>query len=262
MARRLLTGILLLVTLSLLASAQEVPLVVQPQRAGYSPAQLAALDEAITQLKATLRNSNLGSKEELGGAWTFERFAGYTAGSLERLGYQAAIVSRQVGESESKVWVVVRIDLDGAIAWIPVDPLPDADRYQSSLGEVPLVSALIYDSSYLSYDAIVELPPNLPPVAAIRNQTVDIVETKHSAWFGNASSDPDGEIVLFQWTFGEDVQRITHTISQWYVFDVGGMDYPVSLTVTDNRGARATTSISVYVLTLAEEEAKNCGCGG
>jgi len=72
--------------------------------------------------------------------------------------------------------------------------------------------------------------------------------------------DPDGEIVLFQWTFGEDVQRITYTISAWYTFAAGGLDYPVSLTVTDSRGAQATVSTSVYVLTLQEKADKACGC--
>ena len=261
MARRLLIGILFLATLSLLASAQEMPMLVQPQGAGYSPAQLTALDEAITQLQATLRNSNLGSKKTLGvGGWTVEKFAAYTAGNLERLGYQVAIVSSQQPNGATKAWVVVRMDLGGAIAWVPVEPLSFPEMSQKNLGEVPLVSTLIYDSSYLAYSAVVELPANMPPTAAIRAPMSDVVETEPSAWFGNSSVDPDGEIVLFQWTFGDDVQRVSYNISAWYTFSSGGQDYPISLMVTDSRGAQASASISVYVLTLQEKADKSCGC--
>ena len=127
---------------------------------------------------------------------------------------------------------------------------------------MPLVSSLIYNSSYLAYSAVVELPANIPPTAAIRAPMSDVVETEASAWFCNASNDPDGEIVLFQWTFGDDVQRINYNISAWYTFSSGGEDFPVSLTVTDSRGAQASVSTSVYVLTLQEKADKSCGCGG
>ncbi len=263
MVRRSVIGILFLCSLFLFAVAQEVPTVVQPREAGYSAAQLSALEDAINRLRVVLNNSSLGSKEQLGsGGWTLEKFAAYTAGSIERLGYQVAILARQIEDVGTKTWAVVRVDLGGAIAWIPVEPLPNIDIYQTDLGDVLLVAPLVYDSSYLLYDTILELSPNIPPTAVIHAPRGDVVETKQSAWFGHTSVDPDGEIVLFQWTFGEDVKRMTHSISSWHTFDVGGTEYPVSLTVTDSRGAQATTSTSLYVLTLEEEEAKNCGCGG
>jgi PKD domain len=261
MARRLLIGILLLGTLSLLAFAQEVPTVIQPQQAGYSPAQLSTLEGAINQLQARLRSANLGSKKKLGvGGWTAESFGAYTAGNLERLGYQVAIVSHQMQDGTTKVWVVVRVDLGGVIAWIPVEPLTNPNIFQPDLGDVPLVASLIYDSAYLSYTTLVELPPNIAPTAVIRAPMTDVVENEQSAWFGNSSIDPDGEIVLYQWTFDQDVQRVAYTISQWYTFTDGGEDHSVSLTVTDNRGAQATATTTVYVLTGQERADKACGC--
>jgi len=263
MVRRSIIGILFLCTLSFLVAAQDVPTVIQPHEGDYSPLQLTNLKAAINRLQVVLGNTSLGSKKQLGvSGWGLETFAAYTAGSLERLGYQVSIVAEQAEDISFRTWVLVLVDLDGAIAWIPVEPLPNIDIYQQDLGEVPMVGAYVYDSRYLSYDAVVELPPNIPPVAVIRNPMQDVVETRQSPWFGNTSSDPDGEVVLFQWTFGEEAQRITHTISVWYTFEVGGIVYPVSLTVIDNRGAQATTSSTVYVLTLAEEEANHCGCGG
>ncbi len=263
MVRRSIVVMLLVSFVSLLGMAQEVPLLTQPQNAGYTPAQLTALGDAITQLQRKLDNIDLGSKRTFGsGGWTLQEFAAYTAGTLDRLGYATQIVSNEVNGVAVKVWVVVQVDLGGATAWIPVEPLTNPAGSQNDLGDVPIVGALVYDASYLSYDAVIELAPNVPPTAAIRNPTSYIVETERAAWFANASSDPDGEIVLFQWTFGDVVQRVSHAISTWYAFPAGGISYPVTVTVTDSRGAQATTSTSVYVLTLEEKEAKGCGCGG
>jgi len=223
---------------------------------------MVALQSAITRLQSVLSNGTLGCKKQLGvGGWTSERFALYTAGTLERLGYVVSIVSKQEATG-SRSWVAVRADVGGAIAWIPVESAPEGDLYQPDLGDVPLVSLLIYDSTYLSYDIVVETLANIAPRAAIRAPAVDVVETKNSAWFGNASSDPDGEIVLYQWTFDEDIMQATHTISQWYTFRTGGIEHSVTLTVTDSRGAQASTTTTVYVLTIKEEEDKKCGCGG
>ncbi len=262
MVRRSVIGILLVCVLSSFALAQQAPVFVQPGSAGYTSSQLTALQDAIKKLQIRLGDIDFGSQMLLGdGGWTWQQFAAYTAGSLQRMGYQASIVSKQLPDGTTKIWVAVGVDVGGVIAWIPVDPLPNPDARQNDLGDVPLVATLVYDSSYLSYDAVVELPPNIAPIAVIRSPLVDVVETERSAWFGNGSSDPDGQIVLYQWTFGDDVQRITHTISAWFAFDVGGMTYPISLTVTDSRGAQATASTTQYVLTQAEKEAKSCGCG-
>jgi len=263
MARRLLIGLLLLCSLSLFALAQEMPTLTQPQDAGYSPAQLTALEAAINQLQATLRGANLGSKKKLGvGGWTAETFAAYTSGNLERLGYHTSILSKQAQNGSMIVWVVVRVDVGGAFAWIPINPVSNPNAYQTDLGTIPLVSTLVYDSQFLSYATLVDLPPNIPPTAAIRAPMADVVETAQSAWFGNASIDPDGEIVLYQWVFDGAVQRVSHTQSIWYSFPSGGRDVEVSLTVTDNRGAQATTTTTIYVLTGQEKADKSCGCYG
>jgi hypothetical protein len=262
MAKRLLIGMTVVCLLSLVGFAQEAPTAVQPGSAGFTSPQLTVLQEAITRLQAALNNGNYGSMKQVGvGGWTSAKFAAYTAGSLERLGHTVSIVSQQTA-TETKSWVMVRVDVGGAFAWIPVEPLPNVASYQADLGDIPLVSTLVYDSSYLTYDTVVELPDNIAPQAVIRVPPLDVVEGKSSAWFANASIDPDGEIVLYSWTFGIDVQRATHTISQWYNFQTGGLEYPVALTVTDSRGAQASATASVYVLTLAEDEAKKCGCGG
>jgi len=239
------------------------PVVVQPLQAGYSSALLAEYQNAVTNLERALNNHLLGSKKNLGaGGWTQQQFAAYTAGSLERLGYVAVeIVSSTDQNGSMRSWVLVGLPLsDGSTAWVPIEPFPSDLPYQQDLGDVAWAGSMQYDTAYLTYDLVAELPANIPPTAEIRPPMNDIVETKQSAWFGNHSVDPDGEIVLYQWTFGEVAQPTTYTLSVWYTFETGGQDYTVTLTVTDSRGAQASTSTSVYVMTLEEEEADNCGC--
>src|SRR5262249_25832491 len=65
---------------------------------------------------------------------------------------------------------------------------------------------------------------------------------------GLGSSDPDGSIVAYAWNFGEPISTnniVTGaTVSHSYALQGR---YTVTLTVTDNNGAQATTTQSVIV---------------
>jgi hypothetical protein len=247
---------------SFLATAEEAPLVVQTGEAEYSASLRAALDEAIQVLERVLRDADLGSQKGLGqNGWDAVDFAAYTAGALERHGYRTAIVRRNDGTAEGRVWVLVGLELPGATVWVPVEPLPDPSRRQSTLGVIPTVETpggeLRFDERYVAYDSIVQLVPNVPPVAVIRPPAQPIEENTATAWFGHTSFDPDGEIVSYQWTFGGDEAQTTISSSTWHTFPAIGI-YTVVLTVTDSRGAQSSTSLNVEVV----EESEDCGCGG
>jgi len=247
---------------SFLVTAEETPPVVQVGEAEYSASVRAALDEAIHGLERVLRDADLGSQKGLGqNGWNALDFAAYTAGSLEHHGYRTAIVRRADGTAEARVWVLVGLELHGTTAWVPVEPLPDPLRRQSALGVVPTVETpggeLRFDKRYVAYDSVVQLPPNVPPVAAIRPPAQPIEEKTAIAWFGHASFDPDGEIVLYRWTFGGDKPQTTISSSTWHTFPAIGI-YTIVLTVTDSRGTQSSTSLNVEVV----EESEDCGCGG
>ncbi|MHA7269823.1 PKD domain-containing protein [Arthrobacter sp. HLT1-20] len=83
---------------------------------------------------------------------------------------------------------------------------------------------------------------NSPPTAAF-NVTNNALQISVNA---SASSDPDGNISSYAWNFGDSTtgtgQQTTHTYAQ-------AGTYQVTLTVTDNSGATATTSRTVQVST-------------
>ena len=235
--------------------AQQVPRVVQPEDARYSAADRASLDEAIQALERVLRDGELASQRTLGrDGWDRAAFAAFTAGSLERLGYETAIVRADDGTAGGRVWVLVGIELGPTAAWVPVEPVTDPTRRQMTLGAVAFDgSGPRYDAQYVGYDALVELPENAPPIAKIRPPARNILQMD-AAWFGHTSVDPDGEIVLYEWTFPGAEPVITAASSVWFAFETTGA-YTVGLTVTDRRGAQASTSVTVDVV-----EDLDCGC--
>jgi len=76
---------------------------------------------------------------------------------------------------------------------------------------------------------------NQPPVAGFTSSCSGL-----TCSFVSTSSDPDGSISAYRWTFGDGwsstIQNPSHT------YTVGGMTYTVTLTVTDNQGATNTVS--------------------
>ncbi|MBE7162705.1 MAG: PKD domain-containing protein, partial [Williamsia herbipolensis] len=61
---------------------------------------------------------------------------------------------------------------------------------------------------------------------------------------GSASTDPDGSIAAYDWTFGDGGTATGRTASHTYA---AAGTYSVVLTVTDDRGARSSTTKSVSV---------------
>jgi bacillopeptidase F len=85
--------------------------------------------------------------------------------------------------------------------------------------------------------------PNQPPVAKITLPKTPKAKTSLT-FSGTGSTDPDGTIVGYHWTFSDggtaDGATVTHT------FAAKGT-YTVTLTVTDNRGATNTATATISV---------------
>ena len=82
-------------------------------------------------------------------------------------------------------------------------------------------------------------PPNQPPVAAFTSSC-----TQLTCSFTSTSSDPDGTIASYAWTFGDGGTATTQNPSHTYT---AGGTFTVTLTVTDNQGATGNVSHAVTV---------------
>jgi PKD repeat protein len=93
----------------------------------------------------------------------------------------------------------------------------------------------------VSHTVTVTAPPpvNQPPVAAFSSSC-----TQLACSFTSTSSDPDGTIASYAWTFGDGTTATTQNPSHTYA---AGGTFTVTLTVTDNQGATGNVSHTVTV---------------
>jgi PKD repeat protein len=82
--------------------------------------------------------------------------------------------------------------------------------------------------------------PNQPPVAAFTATPTNL----SVAFDAGTSSDPDGTISSYAWNFGDSSTGSGKTANRTYA---AAGTYPVTLTVTDNKGATATKTAQVTV---------------
>jgi PKD repeat protein len=83
-------------------------------------------------------------------------------------------------------------------------------------------------------------PSNQPPIAAFTSSCNGL-----TCSFTSTSSDPDGTIASYRWTFGDGTPAVT-TQNTSHTYAAAGT-YSVTLTVTDNQGATGSTSGNVTV---------------
>jgi len=94
---------------------------------------------------------------------------------------------------------------------------------------------------------------NNPPVASFSFYPQDPFQEEQVTFDGSSSYDPDGEIVKWEWDFGDGATGEGEVVD--HAFSTPG-DYLVILTVTDNSGAQAQMSQTV---TVDECSSGHCG---
>jgi PKD repeat protein len=87
-------------------------------------------------------------------------------------------------------------------------------------------------------------PPNQPPVAAFTSSCNGLACT----FDGSTSSDPDGTVASYAWSFGD--LGTASTVAPSHTFASQGT-YTVALTVTDDDGAMTTKTVNLTVAPLA-----------
>ncbi|MFC3689286.1 PKD domain-containing protein [Aquipuribacter hungaricus] len=127
------------------------------------------------------------------------------------------------GSNANPTWGLLRVDVDSerlSAAFVRTSGGTHSDAFTLSPGGPP--------------------PPNQPPTAVVAAPVCDGLACSFD---GSGSTDPDGTVVSWSWSFAGTVRQgasISHT------FPAAGT-YPVTLTVTDDRGATATTTRQVTV---------------
>ncbi len=115
---------------------------------------------------------------------------------------------------------------------------------QSAAGSVDPQWTWSFNGSGTWFATVLALNPgsgssNQPPTAAFSSSCTGL-----TCSFSSTSSDPDGSISAYSWTFGDGATSTAQNPSYTYA---GGGTYTVTLTVTDNQGATNSLSHTVTV---------------
>jgi PKD repeat protein len=92
---------------------------------------------------------------------------------------------------------------------------------------------------------------NEPPTAAFEYSPKSPVSGERVYFNAEASSDSDGDVVLFQWDFGDGAAAQGKMVSHIYSFD-RETTVTVTLKVTDNLGGEGVTSTDIVISAGAE----------
>ncbi len=108
---------------------------------------------------------------------------------------------------------------------------------------VDTINKIIYGAtSGLSWFTILE--NNEPPIAEVSVSSYLEEVGSVFTFDGSASADPDGDVVDYEWTFGDDA--IGSGVSVPHSYEAAGL-YDVVLTVTDDTGAMSSDNVLVVV---------------
>ncbi|MGB2983589.1 MAG: PKD domain-containing protein, partial [Candidatus Bipolaricaulia bacterium] len=93
---------------------------------------------------------------------------------------------------------------------------------------------------------------NQPPVARIGASALSGPSPLVVTFDGSDSRDSDGNIVGHLWDFGDGESATGETATHTYITTLETRTFTVTLTVTDNQGARSEASQTIEVLPAGE----------
>ena len=112
-------------------------------------------------------------------------------------------------------------------------------------GNLPNVSSgTLFDDIVVKGPGAPPPPPNQPPQAAASAQPTSGDAPLTVSFDGSASTDPDGDGLSFQWSFGDGGQASSESVSHTY--GAAGT-FTAGLTVDDGRGGTDTASLTITV---------------
>lgn len=111
----------------------------------------------------------------------------------------------------------------------------EIQRFSVGAGGVLTATANTLTQTGLAGDIAVS--PDQGPTAALAVTPAPAGQA--SGFDASGSSDPDGQVVRYEWSFGDGATATTTSATTTHVYAAAG-DYTASVTVTDNEGASTT----------------------
>jgi uncharacterized membrane protein len=113
---------------------------------------------------------------------------------------------------------------------------------------ISVVGSASAGSTFVFHRILLQLqvlrPPDIPPVAIFSVTPSNPISGQIVSFDGNASFDPDGTVVIWNWSFGDGFG--SSGVFTNHVYNSPG-NYTVTLTVTDSAGLSSTRSSTVNV---------------
>ncbi|QAA76046.1 MAG: hypothetical protein BIP78_0278 [Candidatus Bipolaricaulis sibiricus] len=193
--------------------------------------------------------------------WDGRQLAGFVAGRLAALGFQA-----ELAREGEEWWVLVGTLVEGEAVTVPVLPgLPPLDRDGQFtrgvfLGRVAWAKPGQPDPKYLAPEEVWALPANASPSVRLRIHPTEAA-VGEAVGFNADVTDSDGYVVLVVWEFGDGEGSWFWTPE--HVYDHPGV-YTVTVTVVDNDGGTSQARATVVVSEAAASPpggGGGCGCG-
>jgi PKD repeat protein len=124
------------------------------------------------------------------------------------------------------------------------DSVQEPDESFSLVLSAPSAGLEIQDATGVGTIVNDDITPNVPPVANVSATPTTGTTPLAVQFTGSGSTDSDGTIVSYAWTFGDGGTANTANPSRTYT---ATGTFTATLTVTDNRGATNSRSVQIVV---------------
>jgi PKD repeat protein len=139
----------------------------------------------------------------------------------------------------------LELDLEFVEAFPPLgSPKQAKEKMEVAIEGIAPVADIATD--WTSFEVVIHPVLNRPPVARFTYSPTSPLAGERVLFDASASYDPDGYITRYEWDFNNDSRIDARGVRVTYTFHVAGL-YPVTLTVTDNKGRSSYLTQSVRV---------------